>query len=120
MILVADDDIEFLTLASELLNRDRKVFLAFDAQQAFMLAQHLGFSVALVDLDLKGKDGLLLIQKLRGTLPHLPVIAISSSIGSDAVDTAKQFGAVEVLVKPITHEWKPIVERFRAQDRRLH
>jgi len=64
MILVVDQDISFLELASKILNRDRQVFLAFDAKQAFQLAQHLGFSVALIDLDLKGKDGHSLIQQL--------------------------------------------------------
>ena len=78
MILVVDDDVSFLELASNILNKDRQVFLAFDPQQAFQLAKHVGFSVALVDLDLKGKDGLSLIQKLRQTFPDLPIIAISS------------------------------------------
>ena len=78
MILVADHDASFLELAGTILNRDRQVFLALDAQQAFQLAEHLGFTVALVDLDLRGKDGLSLIEKLRKSFPDLPVIAISS------------------------------------------
>jgi DNA-binding response OmpR family regulator len=113
MILVADGDITFLDLASQILNRDRQVFLAFDAQQAFLLAKHLGFLVALVDLDLKGKDGLLLIQQLRDAFRDLPVIAVSAALTSNARKMAKDLGAVELLQKPITPEWKPVVERIR-------
>jgi CheY-like chemotaxis protein len=78
MILVVDHDVSFLELASTILNRDRQVCLALDAKQAFQLAQHLGFSVALVDLDLTGKDGLSFIQQLRANFPDLAIIAISS------------------------------------------
>ena len=118
MILVADNDISFLELASKILNRDRQVFLAFDAQQAFQLAKNLGFSVALVDLDLKGSDGLSLIQKLRENFPELPIIAISSVLTGTELDDAKELGVVDVLQKPITPDWKPIVERIRASRRR--
>jgi CheY-like chemotaxis protein len=118
MILVADNDISFLELASKILNRDRQVFLAFDAQQAFQLAKNLGFSVALVDLDLKGSDGLSLIPKLRENFPELPIIAISSVLTGTELDDAKELGVVDVLQKPITPDWKPIVERIRASRRR--
>jgi CheY-like chemotaxis protein len=114
MILVVDDDLSFLELASKILNRDRQVFLASDPQQAFQLAEHLGFSVALVDLDLKGKDGLSLIQQLTETFPDLPIIAISSVLSGRELEDAKELGAVEILHKPITPDWKSVVERVRA------
>jgi CheY-like chemotaxis protein len=44
----------------------------------------------------------------------MPVIAISAVLSEAELDTAKQLGAVEVLHKPITPEWKPVVERIRA------
>jgi CheY-like chemotaxis protein len=114
MILVVDNDVSFLELASKILNRDRQVFLAFDAQQAFQLAEHLGFSVALIDLDLKGTDGLSLIQKLRESFPDLPIIAISSVLSGRELEDAMELGVVEVLRKPITPDWKPVVERIRT------
>jgi len=117
MILVADNDASFLELAGSILNRDRQVFLALDAQQAFQLAEHLGFSVALIDLDLKGKDGLSLIQKMRKSFPDLPIIAISSILSGREIDDAMELGVVEVLHKPITPAWKPVVERIRATKR---
>lgn len=76
-----DDATTLLKLATGVLNRDRRIFLAYDAPQAFELMQHFGGTVFLVDLDLKGKDGLWFMRRLREKFPDLPVIAISSVLG---------------------------------------
>jgi DNA-binding NarL/FixJ family response regulator len=68
--------------ADKIANRDQQIFLAYDAQQAFQLMQRLGGAVALVDLDLQGKHGPSLMEKLRERLPDLPVIVISSLLGT--------------------------------------
>lgn len=112
MILVVDDDPTFLEKARQILNRERQVFLASSAKQAFKLAQDLGFSVVLVDLDLKG--GMTLIRTIREHVPGLPIIAIADNLEQAAVELAKELGVVDVLAKPITPEWKPVVERARA------
>ena len=94
-----------MELASKILNMDRQVFLAFDAQQAFQLAKHLGFSVALVDLNLKGKDGLSVIRRLQESFPDFPIIAISGALNGRELEDAMELGVVEVLLKPTTPEW---------------
>ena|SRR5712691_4539033 len=114
MILVVDDDEELLEQAQEILNRNRQVFLASDVDRAFELARELGFSVALVDLDLPGEDGFALIRKLHDAIPKLSIIAISSALHTLTLEDARKLGAVEVLKKPITQDWKPVVERVRA------
>ena len=81
------------------------------------MAADLGFSVALVDLDLKGEDGLSLIQQMRKSFPDLPIIAISSVLSGRELDDAIELGVVEVLHKPITPDWKAVVERVRAPRR---
>jgi DNA-binding response OmpR family regulator len=87
------------------------VFLASDADRAFELARELGFSVALVDLDLPGEEGFALIRTLRDTVPELSIIVISSALHSLPLEDARKLGAVEMLKKPITPDWKPVVER---------
>ena len=114
MILVVDHDPEVLEKAQEILNRDRQVFLASTAKQAFEMVQRLGFSVVLVDLDLPG-DGYALIQKLHDENPDLLIIAIAGALKASVLEATKELGVVEVLKKPITREWKPIVERIRAR-----
>jgi hypothetical protein len=63
-----------------------------DAKQAFQLAQHLGFSVALVDLDLKGKmaclsssNCALISQTLRSSLLAASWVMTSSTPGTWAL-----------------------------------
>jgi CheY-like chemotaxis protein len=113
MILVVDHDPEVLETASKVLNRDRQVFLSSTATQAFEMVQRLGFSVVLVDLDLPG-DGYALIQRLHDTNPDLLIIAISGAMKASVLEATKGIGVVEVLKKPITDGWKPVVERVRA------
>jgi DNA-binding NtrC family response regulator len=112
MILVVDHDPEVLEKAREILNRDRQVFLASTAEQAFELVERLGFSVVLVDLELPG-DAFALIQKLHDANPDLLIIGIAGAMRASASQTSK-LGIVEVLEKPITRDWKPVVERIRA------
>ena len=119
MILVVEDDPALLEEARKILNRDRRVFLAANAKQAFKLAEDLGFSVALVDLDLRGQSGFELIREMRLRFPDLPVIAICGSLQGDLLESVRDIGAVEVLQKPITPAWKAIVERVRATAHRL-
>jgi len=114
MILVVDDDPKFLERAREVLNRERQVFFASNSRQALTLAKDLGFSVVLVDLDLGHDDGLVLIRQMNERFPGLPIIAVSETPAKAIVEVAKGFGAVEVLQKPITPEWKPFVEKVRA------
>lgn len=115
MILVVDDDATVLDQAQQILNRERQVFLAKDSTRALELAGNLGFSVALVDLDMPGGAGFDLIRRLRRSVPDLQIIAISSATHSLSAEDAQKLGVVEVLRKPISPAWKPIVERIRAR-----
>ena len=116
MILVVDHDPEVLENAQQILNRNRHVFLASTAQQALEMVNRLGFSVVLVDLDLPG-DAFGLIKKLHDAHPDLLIIAISGSLRASVLQATKDLGVVEVLSKPITPAWKPVVERIRATHR---
>ena len=113
MILVIDHDPEVLENARKVLNRNRQVFLASTEQQALEMVQRLGFSVVLVDLDLPG-NAYELIKRLHDSHPELLIIAISGSLRSSVLQATKDLGVVEVLAKPITPAWKPVVERIRA------
>lgn len=116
MILVVDDDPTVLDKAQQILNRERQVFLAEDSARALDLVNNiLGFSVALVDLDLPGGAGFDLIRRLRQNVPELQIIAVSNAAHSLSADDLRKLGVAEVLRKPITPDWKPVVERIRAR-----
>jgi CheY-like chemotaxis protein len=70
-------------------------------------------------MDLQCDDGLVLMERLHSAFPELAVIAISGEMAQEgAMMEATAHGAVAVLPKPITPEWKAVVERFRALRRK--
>jgi CheY-like chemotaxis protein len=75
--------------------------------------------VVLVDLHLGGEDGFDFIERLHAAFPEVAVIAISEEMSqADQLTKLKARGAEAVLPKPITPEWKVVVERFRAMRRK--
>jgi DNA-binding NtrC family response regulator len=116
MILVVDHDPEVLEKAQVILNRDRQVFLASTADQALEMVQRLGISVVLVDLELHG-GGYALIQKLHDSNPDLLIIGVKGAVKASVQNATDSLGIVEYLQKPITPEWKPVVERIRGRTR---
>jgi len=114
MILVVDHDAGVLEQARQILNRDRQVFLASTATQALEMVERLGFSVVLVDLDLPG-DAFGLIKRMHDAHPGILIVAIGGAVRASIDGAAKELGVVEVLRKPITPAWKPVVERVRAK-----
>jgi DNA-binding NtrC family response regulator len=115
MLLVVASDPTILDKALQILNRERRVFLAPDATQALELAGNLGFSVALVDLNLPEGAGFNLIKTLRRSVPDLQIIAITNAIQRLSPQDAEKLGVAAVLKRPITPDWKPIVERIRER-----
>jgi DNA-binding NtrC family response regulator len=119
MILVVDHDPEVLEKARQILNRERQVFLASTATQALEMVRKVGFSVVLVDLDLPG-DAYALIHKIHAAHPELLIIVIHGASKASVLAATKAPGVVEVLKKPITTKWKPVVERVRARSKRIN
>jgi DNA-binding NtrC family response regulator len=113
MILLVDDDQSFLHKARALFTDEWQVFFATNAKQALTLAEDLDFHVVLVDLVLGAENGYELIGELHRRFPGLPIIAMSGVVKADLLEVAKEFGAAESLTKPITPEWKLIVDHLR-------
>jgi CheY-like chemotaxis protein len=116
MTLIVGDDPVFLQDVGAILNLDAGTLIATNGNQALLFVTFIDFSVAMVDLDLSSEDGFDLIRSIRAACPALPIIAISGVYSRDVVERAKTVGAEEVLEKPATAEWKPIVERLRQRS----
>ena len=116
MILIVDDDPEFLQEAERLLDQRRGVFFAGDADHAKALMGAVGadFSLALIDLDLPNQDGVSLIREFTRQFPSLPVIAISAVRKPAVLDSARIFGAHTTLHKPIGPEWRAAIASAQA------
>ena len=115
MLLVVDDDLEFLEQAKEMLEHERGIFLASDGKLARQLVDLLGsgLSVALVDLDLPDEDGFTLIRELRRRSPDLAIVAVSGVFQEHVLESAKSIGASEALRKPICPEWNSTIAALR-------
>lgn len=121
MILIVDHDSEVLEKARDVLNHNWHVLGASSAEQALAMVHRIAFSVVLIDLELPG-DALALIQELHEASPDLPIIAVTrftATVKSAAFLSARSPGVIEVLSKPVSPAWKPVVERVRASGRRV-
>lgn len=115
MLLIVDDDPEFLERATQLLQHDRGIFFAADGKRARQLVDLLGtgLTVALVDLDLPGEDGFSVIRELRRRAPSLAIVAVSGVYQQNVLESAKALGARETLRKPIGPEWNTTIAALR-------
>jgi CheY-like chemotaxis protein len=112
MILLIDDDPHFRNLAQQEAGL-QPLIAAAGAFQADKLIGSLGdaISLALVDLDLADIDGFEVIRKLKRDHPSLPIIAISGVHSVHVLESARCFGADEVLSKPISPAWFAAIQR---------
>jgi CheY-like chemotaxis protein len=122
MLLIVDNDPQFLQEAEQRLESPRGVFFARNAVHAKELMGSVGgvFSAVLVDLDLPGQDGFSLIREMHLSFPDLPLIAISGVFQPDVLESAKLVGAADTLPKPISPEWNAAIERLRARRGTSH
>ena len=102
--------------AKAVLNLDAGMLFAKNGHEALSFVKFMVFSVAVVDLDLPGESGFELIRNIRAACPALPIIAISGVYSKAMLESAKTVGAEEVLEKPVTPAWKPVVERLRQKS----
>jgi CheY-like chemotaxis protein len=118
VILIVDDDSEFLGAATAQLTRHgNHVLAAKDANRALALIETLGFEVgvALVDLNLGNMSGFELIQAIEAKDANLPVIAFSGVCSQSVLESATALGAQEVLRKPVDRNWHAAIERVRRR-----
>jgi DNA-binding NtrC family response regulator len=117
MLLIVDNDPQFLQEAEQRLEHPNGFFFARDAAQAKDLMGSVGsvFSAVLVDLDMPGQDGFSLIREMHRSFPDLPLIAISGVFQPHVLESAKLVGAAETLPKPISAEWNEVIGRVRSR-----
>jgi len=115
MILIVDDDPSFLE-TTDVLDPGHGIIHANNAKHAKELLTTLGavLSVVLIDLDLPDANGFELMHEVREKSPSLPVIAISGVFQPNVLESARVFGAIASLRKPIGPDWIEVITRARA------
>jgi len=108
-VLVVDDDDSILRLISEIMKKEGyDVLQAEDGNEACQKFLKNPCDLVITDLIMPNKEGLELIQELKGIKPDVKIIAYSGGgqlEPDDYLKFAKGIGADKVFRKPI-----PIVE----------
>jgi two-component system response regulator RegA len=102
-VLVVDDDQVFaITLATALTRRGYVAHVAHDATAALATAETQQPSAAIVDLKLGEDDGLKLIEPLRRAHPHMRILVLTGYASIATAVKAIKRGADDYLAKPVT------------------
>ncbi|MEP6959425.1 MAG: response regulator [Nitrospirota bacterium] len=103
-LLIIDDNPEFrLLIGTQLRSRNITVFGAADIIQAISTAREKRPDVILLDIELPGGDGFLVLQRLKANkwLSAIPVIIVTARDLKGVEEKALQTGAVASLHKPV-------------------
>ena len=103
-ILVVDDDAAVRsTIGTILQAAGHEVGYAADGDQGIAFFKKGGFDLAIVDLVMPVKNGLLMIRELRAWDPGVKIIAISG-MSPEQLPVANEAGALHTLTKPINQK----------------
>jgi two-component system, NtrC family, response regulator AtoC len=101
VILIADDDATIRgNLALLLRSEHFEVREAADGTEAARVLDGGSISLALLDLNMPGRDGMSLLRAYADRLEEMPVIVITAYGGSAAAIEAMKLGAYDYITKP--------------------
>ncbi len=103
-ILVAEDNEVNLALILDMLSvHEHQVAVARNGREAVDLAQSFKPELILMDIRMPVMDGLEATRLLRSSpeFTHIPIIALTASVGSESVENQITAGCNENLAKPI-------------------
>jgi DNA-binding NtrC family response regulator len=102
---VVDDDVAVGKVLAALLTQEgHRVTRVVSAEDALSALEHAVFDVVLSDVRMPGIDGLELLQRLKESVPELPVVLISAEGTVPMAVEAMKAGAAEFMMKPFGRE----------------
>jgi DNA-binding NtrC family response regulator len=101
-ILVVDDEEDFLTLLSKMLDMwGHTPLTAVDGEQAMeIIDSHPGIAAVLLDLRLPGKGGMEVLREVQKRNPRIGVIMLSGLSDREIARQAIKLGAFDYVTKP--------------------
>ena len=104
-LLIVDDDANTLaSLARAFRLAGHEATVCDNAGRALELVKAQAFDMMLSDVVMPGKDGLTLLEELRGLGIALPVVMISGQANIEMAVRATKLGAIDFLEKPLSTE----------------
>jgi two-component system nitrogen regulation response regulator NtrX len=103
-ILIVDDEESIRrTLAGILSDESFDVATAEDGERALReLAGGEGVDLVLLDIAMPGRDGIEVLEILRGTHPHLPIVMMTGHGTVETAVRATKLGAFDFIEKPLS------------------
>ena len=108
VILMVDDDVEFLDYISRLLESKFRVIRATNGSQAWDLLEKRSINMIISDIVMPEMDGRTLCTRVKSDLRfrHIPVILLSSETAAPASKSdAYACGADQIVDKPFYYEY---------------
>ena len=104
-LLIVDDDPNTLASLSRAFRlAGHEVQVADNAARAVALIREELFDLIFSDVVMPGKDGIALLEEIRGLGVSTPVVMISGQATLDMAVRATRLGAVDFLEKPLSSE----------------
>jgi DNA-binding NtrC family response regulator len=104
ILIVDDDQTTLASLARAFRLAGYEAVVCDNASRAIALLRNDRFDLALSDVVMPGKDGLVMLEELRDAGIATPVVMISGQATVDMAVRATRLGAVDFLEKPISSD----------------
>lgn len=116
-ILIAEDEPRIAAFLEKGLRANGfTTTVAADANQALNMTQSTEFDLLILDLGLPGKDGLLVLEELRGQGEQLPIIILTARDDVNDKVAGLEGGADDYMTKPFRFE--ELLARVRLRLRK--
>jgi DNA-binding NtrC family response regulator len=115
-VLIVDDEVGVRESLKMILKKDYDVFLAKDAEEAFLQIKENSPDVILLDIILPDLDGLKVLEKIKQNEPDIVVIMITATNTAKTAVEAMKLGAYHYVTKPFDNdELRLIINRSLSE-----
>lgn len=103
-ILCIDDDAEFLSMISGILQKEHQVSTALSVKDALPLLKDQFVDLVVLDINIQGENGLEGLRNIKRVAPATDVVMLTAARDPKEIVQAMQCGAVDYLCKPFNLE----------------
>ena len=116
-LLVVDDEIDVCNFVKNFLEeRGYEVFTAMNADDGLAIAKREKPALVLLDIKMKGMDGLAALKHLKEFDRNQKVVMVTALEDQDKMDEACRLGACEYITKPLMLDHlEQVVEKILKQ-----
>src|SRR3989338_521487 len=101
-LLVVDDEIDICDFVKNFFEeRGFKVLTALNGQEAVSIVQKEAPGLILLDIKMKGIDGIATLRQIKEVCPGCKVIMVTALDEKDKMEDAQKYGAMGYITKPL-------------------